>query len=98
MANHYRKEEPVVYCVTKHSKNPGRRARQVTANKHGERYSYCVKKYWLVDDVLSDGNIRVRTRRGKFRTVSVNDKNLRPASWWERIILAGRFPKKSSNQ
>ena len=97
MRNIYHKETPVIYRMPKHSKNPGKRARQVTASRHGDDYHYCVDKYWLVDEVCSDGTIRIRTRRGKTRVLDANDRNLRPATWWERMLFASRFPKKADS-
>lgn len=94
MIKAFQKDEPVIYRMPKHSKNPGKRARQITASRYGEDYHYCVDKYWVVDEVYSDGRIRIRTRRGKTRLLEPNDQNLRSAHWWERVLLASRFPKK----
>jgi hypothetical protein len=62
---------------------------------NGEGYFYDVKKYWLVQDVKSDGTLTVVTRRGKQRTIAASDQRLRPARWWESLFLASRFPQQS---
>ena len=94
----YRINESVVYCLTKHSVRPGQRARLVDPAPRGDWYTYCVDKYWLVEDVLSDNELILRTRRGKRRRVRSDDPNLRRPSLWERLVLAKRFPKPSESE
>ena len=81
----------VVYRKTKFGPKPGPRAKEVSPAEHGDLYSYLVEKYWVVTEVLPDGRLRLRTRKGKERTVSADDPNLRPARWWERLLRRGRF-------
>ncbi len=83
----------VVYCKTKHSTHPGPRARNVSPSRHGDAYSYCVEKFWLVEKYIAQEKIVVVTRRGKRREVDINDPNLRPATLFDRIRYWGRFPK-----
>src|SRR5262249_54972222 len=52
----------------------------------------CVDKCWRVDEALLDGQIVVRTRRGKRHTLSADDPHLRPVSWWEWLLCWHRFP------
>src|SRR6266576_1190130 len=94
----YRPGDRVVYIATKHSPHPGRRAEAVQPEPHGEGYSYRVKKYWLVLSVQADGLLLVVTRRGKERTVPASDPRLRPARWWESLLLRGRFPDLPNSQ
>lgn len=89
----YKSGDPVVYLINKHSDHPGPRAESVMPEPHGEGYSYAVKKYWRIIDVDSHGGtVQVMTRRGKERRVRLADPQLRLASWWERLLLASRFP------
>jgi hypothetical protein len=88
----YRIGDPVVYRRTKHSTSPGPRAEEIDAAPKGDIYSYMVDKYWIVNDVLADGTIEVRTRRGKTRHIDREDACLRHASLIERIFKADRFP------
>jgi len=81
----------VVYCKTKHSTHPGPRAENVTPAAFGEQYSYTVDKYWVVDELLSDGRLRLLTRRGKEHVVRPDDPNLHRARWWERLFYRQRF-------
>lgn len=81
----------VVYRKTKFSTSPGPRAKEVAPAAHGDLYSYYVDKFWVVTDALPDGRVRLRTRKGKERVVSVDDPNLRPARWWERWLYRERF-------
>jgi hypothetical protein len=89
----YRRGDRVIYRVTKHSSHPGRRAKDVTPEPMGEFYSYEVDKYWVVADVVGDGKLRLRTRRGKEHVVDPNDDRLRHAHWWEKLFYKNRFPQ-----
>jgi hypothetical protein len=88
----YKPGDRVVYLASKHSSHPTPRAEDLEPEPHGEGYSYAVRKYWVVAEVHSDGTLSILTRRGKQRTVRASDNRLRPARWWERWFLAGRFP------
>lgn len=87
----FRPGDAVVYTKTKHSTNPGPRAHDIDPASRGEYYTYAVDKYWVVENVDANG-IQVRTRRGKCHTIRPDDPRLRPAKWWERLFLKGRFP------
>ena len=80
-----------IYRKQKRSVSPGPRAEEVHAAAAGETYTYVVEKYWIVDEVLRNGEVRLRTRRGKQHVVQADDPRLRRARWWERILLASRF-------
>ncbi len=84
--------DPVIFRVCKTSTDPGPRAQEVHPSQHGEWYSYQVDKFWAVAEVLSDGTLKLVTRRGKQHTVSADDPRLRTARWWERWIYRSRFP------
>jgi hypothetical protein len=88
----YKPGDRVVYYATKHSSHPTPRAEELEPEPYGEGYRYAVRKYWVVADVSPDGTLTLKTRRGKERVLSSSDSRLRPASWWERWFLAGRFP------
>ena len=85
--------DPVVYRATKFSAHPGPRAEDIAPSEHGEQYSYLVDKYWVVEEVLPDGQLRLRTRRGKQHILPAADPRLRHANWWERLMRRGRFPQ-----
>src|SRR3954451_12098657 len=87
----YQSGDRVIYVAEKHSQHPGPRAEAVQPETHGEGYSYQVKKYWVVLEVR-DSSLLVCTRRGKQRNVSTTDPRLRPARWWEKLLLGSRFP------
>jgi hypothetical protein len=87
----FKKGDWVVYRRSKHTSHPGPRARDVAASPHGDLYSYVVDKFWIVADVLADGNILLKTRRGKSHLVSAQDLNLRHATWWVRFRHRERF-------
>jgi hypothetical protein len=92
----YQPGDRVVYTTTKHSAHPGPNAEDVEPEPHGEGYSYNVRKYWLVLDVRDD-RLTVITRRGKRRQVPSGDPRLRPARWWESLLLSSRFPPNPSH-
>ncbi|TWU60529.1 hypothetical protein Poly51_08050 [Rubripirellula tenax] len=81
----------VIYRKQKSSTSPGERAIEVRPASGGETYFYMVDKFWIVDEVLSDGTVRLRTRRGKQHTVDANDLRLRTPRWWERWMYRNRF-------
>jgi len=81
----------VVYRKTKSSVSPGPRAQNVSPSKHGDQYTYTVDKFWVVDEILDDGSLRLVTRRGKSHVVQPTDANLHRASWWERFFFRKRF-------
>lgn len=82
----------VIYLMTKQSSHPTLRAKTVTPSQNGEDYRYLVEKYWIVRKITEDGQLVVQTRRGKTRTISPEDPNLKRANWWHRWLNAGRFP------
>ena len=86
----------VIYRLTKHSRKPGPRARQISPSPNGDDYIYLVDKFWLVDQVLDGGKVLIRTRRGKTRVISARDRNLRPATWWENFLYGQHFPSTTS--
>jgi hypothetical protein len=81
-----------VYLKQKSSLSPGPRAKEVTPASAGDTYSYIVEKYWVVEALLPDNQLRLKTRRGKRHVVSVEDPALRKPRWWEKIFSASRFP------
>jgi hypothetical protein len=81
----------VVYRKTKASVSPGPRAQNVSPSEHGDQYTYTVDKFWIVQQVLEDGALRLITRRGKEHIVQPTDPNLHRASWWERLWFRKRF-------
>jgi hypothetical protein len=82
----------VVFTVEKHGAHPGRNARDIRPELHGEGYHYQVDKFWIVRDVTGS-QLVIQTRRGKLRSVDMTDPNLRLAHWWERFLHARRFPR-----
>lgn len=95
-SRHFRKGDPVVFEMTKHTPHPGPRAEGVEPDAHGEFYRYRVSKFWVVAEVMPDGQIMVRTRRGKTHLISPDNPHLRRPSWWERLRHRTRFPDVAS--
>jgi hypothetical protein len=81
----------VIYRKLKHSALPGPRAHEITPSPHGELYSYFVNKFWIVQKVLPDGRVQLRTRTGKTHLLNSTDRYLRRARWWERWLYKTRF-------
>ncbi len=88
--------DQVIYRVTKHSDCPGPRAKAVAPSPNGDEYKYQVDKFWVVEKVLDNGQLQLRTRRGKTHILSPNDMNLRVPSWWEAILYRNQFPRRES--
>ena len=81
----------VIYRKQKTSVSPGLRAKNMSPAPKGDTYIYIVEKYWIVDEVLGNGEVGLRTRRGKHHIVATDDPRLRRANWLERILLGSRF-------
>jgi hypothetical protein len=82
----------IVYRKTKFSALPGARAYNITASNKGENYTYLVDKYWVVANVLDDGRLVARTRKGKLNYVWPDDPNLRKAGVIESLFHRDLFP------
>ena len=89
----YRRGDPVIFRVTKHSYSPGPRARNVFPAQNGDSYRYAVDKFWTVAEELGDNVLLLRTRRGKIHRIHAHDPQLRHATWWERVRYGARFPQ-----
>lgn len=87
--------EWVVYRKQKSSPAPGPRAKQIVPAAKGEAYHYLVDKYWVIRSIRDDGRLELQTRQGKVHVVEPDDFRLRRARWWERWLLADRFPSVS---
>ena len=87
----FRLGDCVVFRRVKYTTHPGPRARDVQATAHGDYYNYFVDKLWIVDEVLADGTLMLRTRRGRTHFVRADDPNLRHATLWERLRYRARF-------
>jgi hypothetical protein len=81
----------VIYRKLKFSAAPGPRARNISPSPNGELYSYFVPKFWIVQKVLADGRLQVRTRTGKAHLINPSDPRLRHAQWWQRWLYKDRF-------
>lgn len=93
MQNHrFQSGDLVIYTMTKQSPHPGPRARSIHPSESGEDYSYVVDKFWMVAALINGQQLQLVTRKGKTRTVNVNDPLLRKASWWEKFRHRNRFP------
>jgi hypothetical protein len=80
-----------IYRKSKRSTHPGTRASSIKANPKGETYAYVVDKFWIVDEVCSDGTIVLRTARGKLHRISPDDRNLVRPNLWTRLRWTERF-------
>lgn len=88
----FRTGDQVIYRMTKHSDSPGPRARNVNPSPSGEDYNYIVDKFWVVNEVLDNGRLILRTRRGKTREIAADDPNLKVPSWWQMLLYKKQFP------
>ena len=91
MRNRFSAGDWVVYRKSKRSTTPGPRAQGVVASTKGEKYSYVVDKYWVVECIEDNGELVLRTRRGKLHRVSPDDANLRHAGLIEKLLYRNRF-------
>jgi hypothetical protein len=92
-AQQFRPGDLVVYRKTKHAATPGPRAERISPAPHGDTYSYVVDKFWIVDRICEDGELLLRTRRGKTHKARPDDPNLRRAGLVTRLLQGHRFPR-----
>lgn len=91
-SNHqYHTGDWVIYRKQKSSTTPGPRAENVHAAQKGNLYRYTVDKFWVVEGLGDNGQLLLRTRRGKRHSVAPDDPALRKAKVWERWIYRNRF-------
>lgn len=83
----------VVVAKSKSSVSPGPRAKEIHPQQKGNGYRYVVEKHWTVKEVHDDGTLTLLTRRGKEHRLAADDRQLRPARWWERWLYRDRFPE-----
>lgn len=81
----------VVYRKSKRSRSPGPRAAHVNASSKGETYTYTVDKFWVVDQLLPEGQLLLRTSTGKTNVLAADDFNLRHASVLQRFLWRAKF-------
>ncbi len=82
----------IIYRKIKFSAQPCARAYDISASNKGENYTYLVDKYWVVADLLDDGRLVARTRRGKLNYIRPDDPNLRKAGVIETLFHRNLFP------
>ena len=87
----FRRGDWVVVRKSKQTTHPGPRAKHIDAAPKGDYYSYVVDKFWIVVDVLSNGRVVLKTRRGKTHVMDPNDPQLRHATLWDRLLHRRRF-------
>jgi hypothetical protein len=80
-----------VYRKSKRSTSPGPRAVNVVASQKGESYTYVVDKFWVVESVLSSGQVLLRTPTGKTHLISGDDPGLRKPTFFQRLLWRHRF-------
>lgn len=80
-----------VYRKSKRSASPGPRAENVFASRKGETYTYVVDKYWVVEAMLPNARLRLKTARGKTHVIDADDPNLRRPSLLDRLLRRDRF-------
>lgn len=81
----------VVYQKEKTSTHPSLRAEKIFPSRHGDTYSYVIRKFWKVLRVSDDDTIEVETRRGKRRVLAYGDHRLSKAGLWQRLFFKDRF-------
>jgi hypothetical protein len=94
MEQRFKVNDWVICTREKYGLSPGRRAKNISPAPHGDLYSYEVDKYWIVREV-GEQDLVLETRTGKQHVVSIKDRRIRVAAWWERWLYRNRFPIKA---
>jgi len=87
----FREGDRVIYQMTKTSVHPGPRARNIRPAQLGDTYRYIVDKCWIVEQVQPDGQLILRTRRGKIHTVDADAPQLKRPTLWQSVRYRQRF-------
>ncbi|MBI1337669.1 MAG: hypothetical protein GC164_11990 [Phycisphaera sp.] len=88
----YQPGDPVIYRALKHSAHPGPRATEIEPEPMGEGYSYAVDKFWVVERIDEQGQLVLRTRRGKLHILPPDHPQVRRPNLWQRYLYRDRFP------
>lgn len=91
--HNYSPGDRVVYRKTKHSEHPCPRAENIHPFPHGEGYTYCVPKLWLVVDKVDEETLEVTTPGGKRHKVRTDDPHLHKAGPLERLLFRFKWHK-----
>ncbi len=91
MRNQWSQGDWAIYRKSKVSTSPGPRATNVVASQKGDSYTYIVDKFWVVEELLPDDELRMRTARGKTHVVRQDDPCLRRPSLVQRMVWRNRF-------
>ena len=83
----FQERDLVVYVKQKHGPHPSPRAHDVRPTPSGDDYDYVIDKYWVVERVLEDGRLLLRTPGGKLHEIAPDDPSLRRPTWRERVAL-----------
>lgn len=92
MSSHYRLGDRVVYTRDKYSTQPGPQAKNILADPKGERYQYQVDKFCIVSRILGNGLVEILSRQGKRHWIECEDRQLRHATWSEKVFQSALFP------
>jgi hypothetical protein len=84
----------VVYIKQKFSTHPGPRAEDVHPARHGDGYSYVVRKPWTVVRVVDKDAVEVVTPGGKHHLIHTDDPHLHRAGIVEQLALWLRWQKR----
>jgi hypothetical protein len=87
MRHAFKSQDLVVFQKRKHGSHPGPRARHLRPAPAGEDYDSVIDMYWVVDRVLDDDRLLLRTPGGKLHEIATVDPDLRRLSLRERVWL-----------
>ena len=98
MRNEWSPGDWVVYRKSKRSTSPGPRADHVVPSPKGESYTYVVDKFWVVESVLPEGRLLLRTAKGKSHVIPTSDPSLRKPTFLQRLLWRSRFHEAEENR
>ncbi len=83
----------VIYYKLKFSDHPGQRAENVEPARHGEGYSYVVRKPWTVVAAPDEETVEVVTPGGKHHVLEADDPKLHRAGLLDTIVMRLKWRK-----
>lgn len=87
MGNNYRVGDRVVILHQQYASQPPADAKQVVADRNGERYQYLTERSATIRRLLSENRLEIEDQFGKREVLDSRDPRVRPSGMTERFLL-----------
>jgi hypothetical protein len=87
MGSKFRVGDRIVVLHQEYANQPPLEAKQVVADRNGERYQYLVEKSVTIRRLLSENRVEIEDQDGTREVIDSQDPRLRPVGMAERFLL-----------